>query len=677
MMSISHSVFIRSLAVLSLILVSGISVAQSDYEKLQNYQNALEAIDANDHKTGYDLLVKEISIHPENGHAYFYLSYLLYENGDYVSASENVDKAISCLPVSDKSAVSNAYLLRSRINFLQGDFDKSAADLNLAIAKDSKNLNLYQARAELYSYLGRYDESDADYRQMSALHPGYAIAEVGLAKNDLARGSYGQAVSKFDAVIKKYPEYPEAYVFRAKAYVGLNKISDAADDIISSLSVAQNSEAYLLITALIPEHNGILTEKLMLRYSGDYKNPLWPFYIGYVNEGLGKVTEALTYYKESYGIDANSLSAFHISRCYRTARDWNHAVEYLDKIIASEPDAIDAYHDKADVYWYAGQLNKAVDVMTECLKKYPNNSVNYYRRGFFKDFSGDKDGALADYSETLARNPVHACALLYRGRLYQSRGYKNKAASDFQACVRVDARPHDNSSAPFALYYLGKVQDAELMVNEIVLSDNHEAYYTAARFYSLVNKKDLALSYLEKSLNCGFDNYHHLLSDFFLDNIRQEQKFRVLFEKNSGYQMFIPKAEVKNETAVKVVKNIPYTYSHGIRKVSGTINGYNVQLSYIPDSRFLISAYQAEYFLANGYIDLADISGSPVTDGKIPVGNVIKVTLKIGDQVLKNISAKVVSNDHSPFVFGNGIFGANASVDLNESRKLIVVTRKQ
>ena len=55
-------------------------------------------------------------------------------------------------------------------------------------------------------------------------------------------------------------------------------------------------------------------------------------------------------------------------------------------------------------------------------------------------------------------------------------------------------------------------------------------YYNLACTYSLLYKKAEAVVAYEKSIQCGYDDYRHVLSDSDLDNIRKEKKFGVLTE---------------------------------------------------------------------------------------------------------------------------------------------------
>ena len=59
---------------------------------------------------------------------------------------------------------------------------------------------------------------------------------------------------------------------------------------------------------------------------------------------------------------------------------------------------------------------------------------------------------------------------------------------------------------------------------------NAHIYYNLACTYSLLNKKKEAVVAFEKSIQSGFEEYRHVLSDSDLDNIRKDKKFIELTE---------------------------------------------------------------------------------------------------------------------------------------------------
>mgnify|MGYP003463335202 CR=1 FL=1 len=154
--------------------------------------------------------------------------------------------------------------------------------------------------------------------------------------------------------------------------------------------------------------------------------------------------------------------------------------------------------------------------------------------------------------------------------------------------------------------------------------------------------------------------------------------FLALIEANSS-PLIVPDDFLyveEEESYTEVTTFISYEMVGEIMRVDGYVNGFKAAFSYVPSADNTISVNQAEYYLANGYIDLSDIIGDPIIDGKIPIGNYIKLSIRLGDENFENAMLKVVSNDYFPLVFGKGLFPEDVKVQRNKSKKWIVITRK-
>ena len=660
------------------------------YEDSSNYKAAIKALDNNDIKTGYDYLTKEIAVHPDNGYAYLYLSTIFLEYEDYPTALGCINESVKFLPSKDKQTLSKALTIRSSIKRAIGQNDNALSDLNEAVALCPKDLDILQERADLYYNLEEYDKSDSDYKRMLGIQPGYAIAEMGLGRNNVGREKYTEAIAQFNKIARKFPDYSQVFAFRAEAYLGLGKTSEAIDDIIRAIEIDQNSKAIILMAFINQDSSDLLFNKFSRRKETDKNNPLWPLYLGTIKEMNEEYTPAISYYKNSYKIKATPFCARRIADCYKELREWDNALLYIDKAISFDKDDLRYLAEKASILWYSDRLKEAIAVETKCIEAQPNHYFHYYRRGWYRDLNDDIDGALEDYTECLSKNPDYAYAHLNRGRLYLQRGYKQMAQSDFDACVKLDSIPGENSCAHYALFYLGKNTEAKAFMDKVLEEDPDGSNYDAACLYSLMNLKSTALDYLEKAYESGFNNFNHILRDKDLDNIRGEYRFKQLYEKYSNQTLVIqattrqePETRINHAPASSAEKtytektfSIPFTSSYGITKVKGTINDYDAVFSYIPSQKIAISAYQAEYYLSNRYINKSDCSAKIGTDGKIPVGSTIKFTsITIGGESFTNIRVMVVDNNQAPLVFGDKLFGANSKVRKDDKRSVISVTK--
>ena len=654
--------------------------AQNRYDNSPNYNAAMLAFDKEDYRTCFDYLSKEITVHPDNGYAYYYLSVIYYSFDDSSSALKAVNQSILYLPPSDSLICARAFILRSKIYLRENEFEFALKDLNHAIQLCPKDLDIIQERANYYYIIKEYDKSDDDYNRMLGMMPDSPVAIVGIGRNISGRGQHEEAIRYFNNNENRVGEYSPLFFYRADSYYSLNRKNDAIDDVLHALEIDRNTDAYHLFTVIAIDDVELVERKLKAKISEDRYNAIWPYYLGFAKERNNINEEAISWYKCSLKLADNALVAKRISDCSFTLRDWNNALQYIDLAISMNPDNSDYLNDKATILWYADRLPEAIDQETRCIKACPNDYFYYFRRGWFKELSGDEDGALEDYTSAIERNDQFAYAYLNRGYLYRKKGFDEYARVDLEKCIKLDKTPSDNSCAQYALFYLGRISEAKEFMREALDRFPEESYYDAACLFSLMNLRSTALDYLEKALETGFDNYNHLLRDHDLDNLREEKRFQAIIEKYvGGGRKQIQTVSVSQKKKGRIQKEtfcIPFSEAYGITKVNGAVNGYAVTFSYLPSRPFTVSQYQAEYFLSNGYIKKTDISGKELNGEKIPVGSIIHFSsISFGSVSFSDVQATVTSNDQSPLVFGDLLFGKRATVRKDRDRRVLNITR--
>lgn len=111
------------------------------------------------------------------------------------------------------------------------------------------------------------------------------------------------------------------------------------------------------------------------------------------------------------------------------------------------------------------------------------------------------ENAEKEFSLAIKKNPQYFEAFLNRGAVYLTQGKFNKAEQDYLQASKL--KPNDKS-----------------------------LNYNIACLYSKIEKIDLALDALEKSLESGFDDIERLRNDADLDNLRKNKEFNALLEKH-------------------------------------------------------------------------------------------------------------------------------------------------
>ena len=312
----------------------------------------------------------------------------------------------------------------------------------------------------------------------------------------------------------------------------------------------------------------------------------------------------------------------------------------------------------------------------------PEEYFAYYRRGWFKDHSGNIEGALEDYTMSITLEPKYAYGYLNRGILYLQKGDRNAADEDFKQVIKLDSIPEDADCSFYAYYYLGNKDKAIEILNKVLEKDGKGNFYDAACLYSIMGEKEKSVSYLRKALESGFRRFAHIKRDRDLNNIRNSKEYESLmneYEEKHQAEML----EEKDETVYEQKnEEIPFTKEGGVCKVKCSIN--NLPLHFIFDTGAAdvsISSVEATFMLKNDYLSPSDIIGKQnymTADGNISEGTVINLRdVKLGTLHLKDIKASVVRNQSAPLLLGQSVLSKLGKIEIDNSNKVLRVTYKQ
>ena len=339
----------------------------------------------------------------------------------------------------------------------------------------------------------------------------------------------------FDNVNKLATPTPETYVLRAEYYFKQKKYPEAVDDAISAINIDETIlRAHYIIYDVADSAYNMTYKKLETQAQKHPNIGVWEYDLGVVCFEHKDYLPAATHFKKAYSIEAKDVVFSNITDCYYMAGEYDKALEYNEKAIKADSTNIDLYKTKVEILDEMGRTEDAIYIVTLCIKMEPENSYNYYKRGWLKQYTGDIDGAIEDYSSAIKLDPRDATNYLYRGCMYRMKGDQDKARLDFLEVVRLDSIPEQTECADFAYFYLGEKKKAIKLMN--IILEKEKDYYDAACLYSLMGEKEKALTYLRKSLENGYKSFNHIRRDHDLDNIRNTPEFKIMvseFEKSN------------------------------------------------------------------------------------------------------------------------------------------------
>ncbi len=522
------------LAFIALLLEVQITFAQSiKRPDTDNYIRGVEAIQNNNTEKALEYLNKELEDNPNNGYAWAWIAVAQNYQKEYGRALTAANWAIKIIPKEDKGYRAFAYIVRSEVYTNLDEYEKALADLTSAVMENPDDIGVYEKRANLYYYMGKYDLADKDYQKIISIDPGNVTGYMGIGRNANAEKRYEEAIKQFSYVTKLAPKYSFGYSFRAESFIGLKKYNEAIEDIIHAMDIDYNNKAFYLMqdianVAMVP-----LVAKLKIQSTKKSSNDYyWSFCLGLVYEKNKAYKKAITYYTGCQKKNPSSATAFRISNCYSELGNFASALKYIDFAIALDSTNYDNIMVKAKFLYESGNAKAAINELDKYVAHYPE-FYGYYLRGWYKDNCRDIDGAIEDYTMSIALEPTYAYAYLGRGDMYILKGNTESAAADYRKVIELDTIPYNNSCAQYAYWGLGKKEKAIEFMNNMIENAPNDAgnYYDAACLYSRMGETEKALKFMKTALEKGFRRFAHIEMDDDLNEIRQLPEFKELILK--------------------------------------------------------------------------------------------------------------------------------------------------
>lgn len=648
-----------------------------------NYLRGVEAVNNNQLDEALDFLNKEIEENPENGYAFAWIASVRAYKKEYGRALTAVNLSIKYLPKKDKTYKAFAYTLRADINIGLGEKDRAIMDYTEALKYTPEDEDLYEKRAQIYYEQGKYDLADDDYRKIISLDQGSVMGYMGIGRNANAQNKFEDAVTQFNYVIKLASDYTSGYSFRAESYIGLKKYNEAIEDIIKALELDYDSKAFYLMQQVADSSFTEITTKIKVQCVKNPSNGYWPYCLGIINERTKHYKAAIEQYKNSFDKDKSPVTTYRIACCYEELGDYESALSNIDISIGIDSIDSDYILERADLLYELGKTKEAISQLDKYIEVNPEFFGGYYRRGFYKDNTADYDGAINDYSMSIALEPTYAYAYLGRADMYKAKGEKELSIADYKKVIELDSIPGNSSCAQYAYIELGENENAIDFMNRIIETDSTDAgnYYDAACLYARMGRLETSIEMLRKSLDLGFRRFKHIENDDDLNALRTMPEFNELiktYKERHSNEI----ADKNDNDFIETVVEVPFTNENNICKVKCSIN--NLPLHFVFDtgaSDIHISNVEATFMLKNGYLSQQDFQGKQnyiTADGDISEGTIINLrNVEFGGLKLSNIKASVVKNQKAPLLLGQSVLKKLGRIEIDNDMEILRITYKE
>lgn len=220
---------------------------------------------------------------------------------------------------------------------------------------------------------------------------------------------------------------------------------------------------------------------------------------------------------------------------------YDQALSEHTKAIHINPNMAEVYFNKGNIYSKKGEYDKAIINLTKALQIDPEHAKAYYSRGILYAKKGDFCKFIADHTKAVQINPEYIKVLPN-----WEDNWENETDVTISYLTKAIEINSDNPTAYLLRghgYYEKKKYDMALsdLIKATKIDKNYaEAYYNIACIYSIKKDGNLALRYLNKAINCGFNDYELIKEDPDLDNIRAIE----------GFNELIPATKIKSKTNI-------------------------------------------------------------------------------------------------------------------------------
>ena len=457
--------------------------------------------------------------------------------GNYSLAFADINNAMKYHSKRALSSKDGLYTQRGTLYADVANYTQALKDYAAALKINSKNTHTLFEKADLYYNLGNYSASDAAWKQILKIEKHNVNAQIGLARNMIARDQIDEAITEIDRLEKINANNPYIFEFRSKAYGKKGNYQKAIDDLIYWCYIdGINGEKEKMLLEYAEHEFAYALEKIreMIVKEKDDKVQ-WRYLKTSLYEDNEMYREAIDEYNtvEALLPAPKKHIFYNRGRCYSRMDEYDKAIADFDAGILLQADAY-LYLFRAEAKRSKGDYTSAITDFTKAIDLEPMNGYAYYKRGWTKVFDKDFQGALKDYTTSIELDNDRAYTYFARGDLYQTElNQPELAEKDYRMALSLENEVAKRGNCrQYALFHVGKIDEAiafqQAILDKYPTSEN---YYDAACLYSRMNRPTDAINFLQTAFEKGYRSFVHIEHDIYLNNIRKTPEYLKLIEE--------------------------------------------------------------------------------------------------------------------------------------------------
>ncbi len=170
--------------------------------------------------------------------------------------------------------------------------------------------------------------------------------------------------------------------------------------------------------------------------------------------------------------DLNAVEWFERGYAAGISGNANDAVDAYSKAIEVNPQYVEAYNNRGNIYASLGNHNQAIKDFNKTIELDPQYAYAYSNRGAAYKILGDFKQAIDDHNKAIELNPQNATSYYNRGLTYVSLGNYDQAINDFDKAIELNPQYEDGYNNRAYLLYERKDYKRALNDYNLLLSIN-------------------------------------------------------------------------------------------------------------------------------------------------------------------------------------------------------------
>lgn len=260
------------------------------------------------------------------------------------------------------------------------------------------------------------------------------------------------AIQTFSQAIQMVPQEAAFYVYRGRAYFGVQNLTAAEADFTSAIERAPKMAfAYFYRGAchLNQQHIPQAEADFLTSVRLEPKNYDYLFNLAVTQTLLQKYSDALVNISKAIRSNPNNaLGYYERGNIYRTQQRYQEASLDYTKAIQIDPTNLNARINNATTKGTLNDYEGAIQDYTYLINNTPPHKLNYYNRGYLYSTLKQYDKAIADFTEAIKLDSTMFRARVKRLLALQSQGLVKEVLAEAQLLLKVnpqDAKAFTNA----------------------------------------------------------------------------------------------------------------------------------------------------------------------------------------------------------------------------------------